>query len=132
MTTSCPEDLRYTDDHEWAQDAEGGRFRIGITHYAVEQLGDVTLVVLPEPGRTLRAGEVFGEVESVKTVSELYSPLSGTVTAVNSALKDAPEQLNGTAYDSSWLIEIEGSMREEYDALKSPADYEHYLSEMDA
>lgn len=109
---SAPEELRYTEEHEWVAtrpgsgDGGGESVRVGITEYAQDQLGDVVFVELPEVGRTLAAGETFGEVESTKSVSELFAPLDGEVTAVNSAVADSPELINSDPYGEGWLIEL--------------------------
>jgi glycine cleavage system H protein len=117
-----PDDLRYSTDHEWARPAEG-RVRIGITDYAQDALGDVVFVDLPAVGKTVGAGEVLGEVESTKSVSEVYAPVSGTVVAVNEALSDAPEKLNQDPYGDGWLCELEVGGG---DALSSLLDAEGY------
>ncbi len=100
-----PSDLQYTKDHEWVRRA-GAEARVGITDYAQKQLGDVVYLELPEVGRQLRKGDVFGTIESVKAVSELYAPVSGVVTAVNSALVERPEAVNADPH-GSWMIVIE-------------------------
>src|SRR6187402_2328936 len=97
-----PNDLKYTKDHEWAR-SEGGLVRIGITEFAVDQLGDVTLVDLLKAGERVSAGGHFGDIESVKAVSELFSPISGEVVEVNGALADSPEQVNDSPYDKGWM-----------------------------
>jgi len=98
-----PEDLRYSKDHEWIR-VEGDRGRVGITDYAQKQLGDVVFVELPAVGRTLKAGESFGTVESVKAVSELFSPAAGEVVEVNGALQGKPETINGDPHGAAWMI----------------------------
>jgi glycine cleavage system H protein len=117
-----PSDLRYTKDHEWVR-AEGDRWRVGITSFAVEQLGDITLVELPRLGAAVKRGEAFGSVESVKSVSDLYAPVSGTIAAVNEALKDAPELVNGEPYGGGWMVEIEPSDRAELEQLLAADAY---------
>jgi glycine cleavage system H protein len=103
-----PEELRYTAEHEWVAPADGGGpVRVGITHFAQESLGDIVFVQLPEPGTAVRAGEALGEVESTKSVSEIYAPLSGTVVARNERLDNAPELVNTDPYGAGWLIEID-------------------------
>jgi glycine cleavage system H protein len=103
-----PEELRYTAEHEWVAPADsGGPVRVGITHFAQESLGDIVFVQLPEPGTAVRAGEPLGEVESTKSVSEIYAPLTGTVVARNDQLEDAPELVNTDPYGAGWLIEID-------------------------
>lgn len=100
-----PEDLRYTAEHEWVK-ADGATYRVGITHFAQDALGDIVYVQLPSVGATLDAGSSCGEIESTKSVSEIYSPLSGTVTAVNQALTAAPETINTDPYGAGWLFEL--------------------------
>jgi len=103
-----PADLRYTDKHEWlAAPQPSGAVRVGITDYAQNALGDIVYVDLPEVGTAVAAGESFGEVESTKSASEVYAPISGTVVARNDRLKDKPELVNGEPYGEGWLIEIE-------------------------
>jgi glycine cleavage system H protein len=102
---NVPEDLRYSTDHEWAR-ADGDRVRVGITDYAQDALGDVVFVELPTPGSAVEAGGMVGEVESTKSVSEIYAPVAGEVVAVNGALTDAPETLNSDPYGEGWICEI--------------------------
>ncbi len=103
-----PEDLRYTAEHEWvAAKPDGGPVRIGITDYAQDALGDIVFVDLPTAGTAVQAGESLGEVESTKSVSEVYAPVSGTVSARNDQLADQPELLNSDPYGAGWLVEIE-------------------------
>lgn len=101
-----PEDLRYTKEHEWARE-EGAVLRIGITHYAQDALGDVVYVDLPAVGSTVTAGKPFGEVESTKSVSDLYAPVSGTIRERNADLEDRPELVNSDPYGQGWLVTIE-------------------------
>ena len=122
MSSEIPGDLRYTKDHEWAKD-QGGLLRVGITHHAQDSLGDVVFVELPEVGAAVEKGKQFGVVESTKAVSELYSPVSGTVKNVNKALVDKPEQVNGDPYGAAWMIEVELSDKKELDELLSPEQY---------
>jgi glycine cleavage system H protein len=103
---NVPDDLRYSNDHEWLRD-EDGRFRIGITDYAQDALGDVVFVQLPEVGTELSAGDAFGEVESTKSVSELYAPVQGVVVEVNGDLETSPELVNSEPYGAGWMIVIE-------------------------
>ncbi|MDT7798699.1 MAG: glycine cleavage system protein [Actinomycetota bacterium] len=104
---SAPEELRYTEEHEWvATRGEDTLVRIGITEYAQDQLGDVVFVDLPEVGRQVGAGDVFGEVESTKSVSELFAPVDGEIVSVNNAVADSPELINSDPYGEGWLIEI--------------------------
>lgn len=102
---SVPNDLRYTEDHEWVR-IEGSKGRIGITHFAQDQLGDVVFVELPQVGTAVKAKSAFGVVESVKSMSDLYAPVSGTVTAINEGLKDHPENVNQDPYGEGWMIEV--------------------------
>jgi glycine cleavage system H protein len=101
-----PDDLRYTADHEWAR-VEGNRVRIGITDYAQDALGDIVFVQLPEPGTAVTAGGAFSEVESTKSVSDVYAPVAGTIVEVNAELTDAPQRLNDDPYGEGWLCVIE-------------------------
>ena len=106
--TVIPADLRYTDKHEWlAAPQPSGAVRVGITDYAQDALGDIVYIDLPEVGSTVKAGEAFGEVESTKSASEIYAPVSGTVVARNEELKDRPELVNAEPYGAGWLIEIQ-------------------------
>ena len=116
-----PDDLRYTDEHEWAR-ITGDIARIGVSDYAQDQLGDIVFVELPAVGDTIAKGEVFGTLESVKAVSELYLPLSGEVVAVNTALTDAPELINQDPY-AAWIVEVRPTDAGEYDQLLSAAAY---------
>jgi glycine cleavage system H protein len=101
-----PEDLRYTAEHEWLAGDGSGPVRVGITHFAQDALGDIVFVQLPEEGATVQAGDAIGEVESTKSVSEIYAPLSGTVVARNATLADEPELINAEPYAAGWLIEL--------------------------
>jgi glycine cleavage system H protein len=101
-----PEDLRYTAEHEWVADGDGGAVRVGITHFAQDALGDIVFVQLPDEGAVVAAGEPLGEIESTKSVSEIYAPISGTVAARNEALGDTPEVINTDPYGAGWLLEI--------------------------
>ena len=119
---NLPEDVRYTEDHEWAK-KDGDVVRMGISDYAQDQLGDIVFVELPEVGSSFDKGEEFGTVESVKAVSELYMPIGGEVTAINEALADEPERVNSDPYNGGWMIEIKASDPAELEAMKSKADY---------
>ena len=118
-----PQDCRYTKDHEWIQ-VEGGRGRVGITDYAQKQLGDVVFLELPEVGRALKAGEQFGTVESVKAVSELYSPVGGEVVEVNTALAAKPEKINKDPHGEAWMIVLKIAEPSEVGVLLDAAAYE--------
>jgi glycine cleavage system H protein len=117
-----PEDRRYTKDHEWAQ-LEGGRVRIGITDYAQDALGDVVFVQLPAVGTVVEAGGACSEVESTKSVSDVYSPVAGTVVEVNVELADAPQRLNEDPYGTGWICTIELSSSATLDDLLDAAAY---------
>jgi glycine cleavage system H protein len=117
-----PENLRYSNDHEWAL-LEGSTVRVGITDYAQDALGDVVFVELPEVGSTVSVGGPLGEVESTKSVSEIYAPVAGTVVAVNQAAADGPEALNADPYGSGWLVEIEVAGHEAVAELLDAAAY---------
>lgn len=116
-----PEDLRYTSAHEWVRELEGGVVRIGITDHAQDQLGDVVFVQLPAVGDAVSAGSSIGEVESTKSVADIYAPLSGTVVAVNDALADTPELINSGPYDDGWMIELEATEGVPTDLLDASA-----------
>jgi glycine cleavage system H protein len=116
-----PKDLRFTEDHEWAR-KNNGTVTIGITAFAVEQLGDITLVDLPNKGDEFSAGEAFGTVESVKSVSDLYAPISGKVSRINQKLEENPELVNESPYDEGWLIEMEPTGKE-FEALLGSEAY---------
>lgn len=128
--SDIPQDLRYTKDHEWAR-AAGDLIEVGITAYAVTQLGDVTLVDLPEPGTKLQAHKRFGDIESVKTVSELFAPLAGEVVEVNQALRDQPELVNEAPYGVGWMVRIRPSSASELATLMDAAQYTKYLGSLD-
>lgn len=113
---NIPDDLRYSKDHEWAR-LEDGKVRIGITDYAQDALGDVVYVDVPEVGRTVDVNDSFSEVESTKSVSDIFAPIAGTIVEVNEALGDAPERLNDDPYGEGWICVIEPSDPAELDAL---------------
>ncbi len=123
-----PSDLKYDKEHEWVR-LEGDLAVIGITDFAQDQLGDVVYIDLPAEGDTVKAGETFGEIESVKSVSELYSPVSGEVAEVNSALDDAPEVVNAEPYGDGWMIQVKLDDPAEVDGLMSAAEYEAFISD---
>jgi glycine cleavage system H protein len=125
--STFPQNLRYTHDHEWLE-AKGSAWRVGITQFAVDQLGDITLVDLPKEGDLVTKGQRFGTVESVKSVSDLYAPVSGRVTAINPGLKDAPEDVNGEPYGKGWMIELEPTEKAEIDELMSAEDYGKHVA----
>jgi glycine cleavage system H protein len=122
-----PTDYKYTKEHEWIK-ADGKNATIGITHHAQESLGDIVFVELPKAGAEITAGKTFGSVESVKAVSDLYAPASGTVTAVNGELATAPEKINKDAH-GSWMIKLTLKDPNELTGLLSAADYEKFVAE---
>ena len=127
MSFETPDDLRYLETHEWARvdDADESALtaRIGITDFAQDELGDVVFVELPEEGEALTQHDQFGVIESIKAVSDLYAPVSGTVTAVNEALFDEPELVNEDPYGDGWMLELEGVEGVDDDALLDPDAY---------
>lgn len=125
--STFPSDLRYTHDHEWLR-AQGTTWRVGITQFAVDALGDITLVDLPKEGDQVTKGQRFGTVESVKSVSDLYAPVSGRVVAVNAALKDAPEDVNAEPYGKGWMIEVEANDKSELDELLNADAYAKHVA----
>ncbi|HHX51179.1 MAG TPA: glycine cleavage system protein GcvH [Clostridia bacterium] len=125
---SIPAGLKYSKDHEWVK-VDGGKAIIGITSHAAEALGDVVFVELPEVGDSMAAEESFGSVESVKAVSDVYSPVSGNIAAINEALFDSPELINSDPYGEGWMIEVEMEEASELDELMSAAEYEAFLKE---
>jgi glycine cleavage system H protein len=119
-----PDDLKYTAEHEWVRVSEGSAaVRIGITDYAQSALGDVVYVSLPDIGAQVGAGAAFGEVESTKSVSDLYAPLAGVVTARNEQLQETPELINSDPYGAGWIVELEPSDAADLDALLDPGAY---------
>jgi glycine cleavage system H protein len=122
---SVPEDLQYTRSHEWVR-TEGDTATIGITDHAQDELGDIVFVELPEEGATFEAGDSFGNVESVKAVSDLYTPVGGEVVGVNEALSDSPEKINEDPYGEGWIVKIRVSGEGD---LLSASDYEQFLGE---
>jgi len=126
--SQVPSNLRYAKSHEWVKLGEGGVATVGITDYAQSSLGDITFVQLPKVGATLKAGEGFGVVESVKAASDLYAPVGGTVTAVNPALEAAPETLNREPYAGGWLLQLKLAQPAEADALLDAAAYGRSIS----
>ena len=124
--SEVPEDRRYTKEHEWAQERDG-RVVIGITHHAQDQLGDVVFVELPASGTEVEAGKPLGEVESTKSVSDVYSPVSGKVVEPNAAVEAEPELVNRDPYGSGWLVAIDSN--DDLDQLMSAADYKSLVGE---
>ncbi|HEX6907145.1 MAG TPA: glycine cleavage system protein GcvH [Terriglobales bacterium] len=122
-----PKDFKYTKEHEWIK-PDGGTATVGITNYAQESLGDIVFVELPKIGAELTAGKTFGTVESVKAVSDLYAPASGTVTEVNQELATAPEKINSDAH-GAWMLKLKLKDAKELNALLSADDYEKFVAE---
>lgn len=123
-----PSDLKYDKEHEWVR-VEGDVAVIGISHFAQHQLGEVVYVDLPSEGDSVSAGEAFGEIESVKSVSELYTPADGEIIKVNSALSDSPETVNEDPYGDGWMIQIKLADASQLDGLLSAEEYEAFVSE---
>ena len=122
---NVPEDLHYSKDHEWVR-VEGDEAVIGITDYAQNSLGDVVYVELPKPGDQFAANESFGSVESVKAVSEVFTPVTGEITRINESLADEPEKVNADPYGAGWMIRIRISNRGAVDSLLTAAEYEDF------
>ncbi|AOH56988.1 glycine cleavage system protein GcvH [Peribacillus muralis] len=125
--TTTPKELRYTKEHEWVK-TEDGTVRIGITAFAQSELGDIVFVELPEVGDELKANEPFGSVESVKTVSELYAPISGKVVEVNEDLSDNPEYVNESPFEKAWMIVVEPTNSSDVEGLMSAEEYESLIN----
>jgi glycine cleavage system H protein len=125
---NIPKDLKYSEEHEWVR-VEGNVAVVGITDFAQDELGDIVFVELPEVGDEVTADDAFGSVESVKTVSELYAPVSGKVIEVNEALADSPEWVNESPYEKAWMIKVEMKDPAELNELLSPDEYEKATSE---
>ena len=123
-----PEDLKYTKEHEWLR-VDGDTGTVGITDYAQDQLGDIVFVELPAPGGAVTYMQKFGEIESVKAVSELFSPVSGEVAEVNKALSDSPQIVNESPYDEGWMIKVRLSDRSELDQLLAAEEYDAFLAQ---
>jgi glycine cleavage system H protein len=125
---NTPKELRYSEEHEWVK-VEGEKVRIGITDFAQSELGDIVFVELPEVGDEIKADEPFGSVESVKTVSELYAPISGKVVEINEDLDDSPEFVNESPYEKAWMIVIEPSNVSDVDSLMTAEQYVEMTNE---
>ena len=124
------ENLRFTSEHEWVRVAdEGDEVTIGITDYAAGELGDIVYVELPEVGKQVAAGDTMGTIEAVKTVADLYAPLSGTVTAVNASLQDHPELVNGSPYGDGWFVRLRASARAQLEGLLTHDAYQKLIGE---
>jgi len=122
------DNLRYSEEHEWVE-VSGNKARIGITDFAQHELGDIVFVELPEVGDTISANEPFGSVESVKTVSELYAPISGKVVAINENLSDSPELVNESLFEGAWMVDIEIEDASQVEALMDAAAYKSMINE---
>ncbi len=125
---NTPKELRYSEEHEWVK-VEGDKVRVGITDFAQSELGDIVFVELPEVGDEIEANEPFGSVESVKTVSELYAPISGTVVEINEDLDDSPEFVNESPYEKAWMIVVEPKDMSEIEKLMTAEQYEEMTNE---
>ncbi|WP_338751024.1 glycine cleavage system protein GcvH [Bacillus sp. FJAT-52991] len=125
---NTPKELRYSEEHEWVK-TEGEKVRIGITEFAQSELGDIVFVELPSVGDEVKADEPFGSVESVKTVSELYAPVSGKVVEVNEDLDDSPELVNESPYEKAWMVVVELSDASQVDSLMTAEQYEEMVKE---
>ncbi len=128
-SSSIPSNLRYTKDHEWARVEDDGTITVGITTHAVDQLGDITLVTLPAAGTAVTRGERFGDIDSVKAVSDLYAPLDGEIVEINERLADAPEAVNSDPYNDGWMIRIRPANRADLDELLSADQYIRHVAE---
>jgi len=126
--SNIPSQLRYTKEHEWVEQTSDGKFRVGITDFAQAALGDIVYIQLPKVGENIAQGKVCGEVESTKSVSEIFAPLTGKIVSVNSDLDAAPEILNSDPYGAGWIIEVEVSESSQLDSLLSPTDYQALIS----
>ncbi len=127
--SNIPSELRYVTTHEWVRDEGNGIFTVGITEHAQELLGDMVFVELPEVGAVFGAGDEIGVVESVKAASDVYSPITGTVTAVNSDLEDSPELVNTDAFGEGWLFQIEAEDPSEVEGLLDAEGYQNSIDE---
>ena len=125
---AAPKEFRYSKEHEWVQTG-GETARVGITQFAQAELGDIVFVELPEVGAELKANEPFGSVESVKTVSELYAPISGKIIAINEELNDNPEFVNESPYEKAWMVVIEPADKSEIENLMTPEQYDEMTNE---
>jgi glycine cleavage system H protein len=126
--SEIPEDLKYTEDHEWLRVEEDGSITVGITDHAQQALGELVFVELPEEGQSFSKGDVCAVVESVKAASDVYSPLGGSVTDINSDLADEPELVNSSPYESGWLFRLAPDSEDDMESLMDPVAYEEYLT----
>lgn len=123
-----PKDFRFSKEHEWVK-VEGDKVRVGISDFAQSELGDIVFVELPEVGKKLQVNEPFGSVESVKTVSELYAPISGSIVEVNEQLTDSPELVNESPYEQAWMVVIEPKDLSELETLMNADEYDQMINE---
>lgn len=123
-----PAHLRYTEDHEWVQ-VEGDLAVVGITDYAQSELGDIVFIELPESGIEVQQGSGFGTIEAVKTVSDLYAPISGTIVEVNTAIADEPETVNSSPYEDGWMVKIKPNDMSELESLMEAEQYQEHVGE---
>lgn len=126
---NIPADLRYTKEHEWARLDDDGRIAVGITDYAQDQLGDIVYLDLPDNGAKVTGGEPMGEVESTKSVSDIYSPITGRVTDVNAESRDNPAAVNQDPYGEGWLVVVDPEDPAEFDSLLTAEEYEAFIAE---
>lgn len=129
--TEVPDDLLYTSDHEWVRPGSGAVVRVGVTAHAAHEMGDIVYVSLPDAGSDVLAGDACGELESTKSVSDVFSPVSGVVTAINPVVADAPETINADPYGQGWLFEVEIADTAELDKLLDPDAYLDVIGEAD-
>ncbi len=132
MQTEIPKELKYTREHEWIGPAGDGTYRVGITAYAAEQLGDVTYVELPKPGKSVEQGKSVAAVESVKAASDIYAPVAGRVAEVNAELEEAPEKVNQSPYEEGWFFTLADVVENQLDGLMTAEQYEEFLEEQEA
>lgn len=126
---NCPDELKYTKEHEWASVTDGGEVKVGITDYAQHELGDVVFVDLPGEGTEVKQGEVFGSIESVKAVSDIYSPVNGKITGINGKVNSEPELVNSDPYGDGWLVAVEIEESSQLDSLMDSSSYKAYVEE---
>lgn len=129
MTASYPEDLKYSTEHEWVRQGNGDTVRVGITEYAAEQLGDVVFVSLPTVGESVAAGDAVGELESTKSVSDVFSPVDGVVSGVNDLLTDSPDRVSADPYGDGWLFEVDLAEGTDLDSLLDADSYAEHVGE---
>ena len=126
---SIPSDCRYSKEHEWAK-LEDGKIRVGISDYAQQELGDIVFIELPEVGRSVKKGETFANVESVKAVSDIYAPVDGTIAEINATLESKPEQVNTEPHNGGWLVVITPDDPSQLDELLGAEEYQSFVAEL--